>query len=81
MDEAVTVQFDAGSIVGSGQNISAQGVYFVADASITVTVQIEGVARTLRGELVRVNTMGEGKVGIAVRFLEPIEPAGPGAEG
>ena len=70
LDEHVTIQFEAGSIVGPGQNISAQGVFFTAAASIPVTVRITGRDEAVAGELVRVETMGDGRVGIAVRFVE-----------
>jgi len=70
LGESVTIDFAAGSIVGSGQNLSAQGVFFTAAASIAVTVRIDGRDQIVRGELVRVETMGDGRVGIAVRFLQ-----------
>ncbi len=66
----VAVQFDATAIVGPGQNVSSQGVFFTAEGSLPVTVQIVSKGRTLRGELVRFERMGDGRVGIAVRFLE-----------
>jgi hypothetical protein len=72
LDEAVTVEVDASSIAGSGQNISAQGVFFTTDATLPVTVRIGGRASGVRGELVRYETMGNGRVGIAIRFLEPL---------
>jgi hypothetical protein len=71
MRETVTVRFDGATVLGSGQNISAQGVFFVAEVAIPVTVQIEGVEHAVRGELVRVQSMGDGRTGIAVRFLAP----------
>lgn len=71
MTGQVTIAFDAGAIVGPGQNISAQGVFFVAAGPIPVRVSVDGSAATVPGELVRVESMGEGKVGIAVRFLAP----------
>lgn len=71
LSQQVTIRFDAGSIVGPGQNISLQGVFFTATASIPVTVAIDGKDEVVRGELVRVETMGDGRVGIAVRFLAP----------
>jgi hypothetical protein len=70
--EQVTIRFDSGSIVGPGQNVSSQGVFFTAAASIPVTVRIDGKELELPGELVRVETMGDGRVGIAVRFLAPV---------
>jgi hypothetical protein len=69
--EQVTIRFEAGEIVGPGQNISLQGVFFTAPASIPVTVRIAGKSEVVRGELVRVETMGDGRVGIAVRFVAP----------
>lgn len=71
MHENVTVQIEAQRIVGPGENISAQGVFFVTEGAIPVTVRIAGVDQVVRGELVRVQTMGEGRTGIAVRFLTP----------
>lgn len=71
MGETVTITFDAGAIVGPGQNISATGVFFTAAASIPVTVRIAGVETAVPGELVRVESMGDGRVGIAVRFVAP----------
>jgi len=71
MTGQVTIAFDAGAIVGPGQNISAQGVFFVAAGSIPVRVSVDGDGTSVPGELVRVESMGDGKVGIAVRFREP----------
>lgn len=67
-DSAVTIRLATDTIVGSGQNVSEQGVFFVTEASIPVTVQIEGREGTLPGELVRIENMGAGLVGIAVKF-------------
>jgi hypothetical protein len=69
LDEHVTIHFESGSIVGPGQNISAQGVFFTAAAAIPVTVRIAGRDEAVAGELVRVESMGDGRVGIAVRFV------------
>jgi hypothetical protein len=77
MAEQVTITFTCRSIVGPGQNISAQGVFFVADTSIPVDVRIDGVESAVAGELVRVQSMGEGRVGIAVRFVGPPPSANP----
>ena len=48
----VTIRFDAGSIVGSGENISLQGVFFTADGALPVTVQVAGRG-DVTGKLVR----------------------------
>ena len=74
LEGGVTIHFDGGTIAGDGQNISAQGVFFTADGSVPVTVQVEGRG-AVRGHLVRVESMGEGRFGIAVRFDEPLPPA------
>ena len=70
LGERVTIHFEGGCIVGPGQNLSAQGVFFTAAASLPVTVRIDGRDEVVRGELVRVETMGDGRVGIAVRFVQ-----------
>ncbi len=71
-DGQVTVSFADLSLVGPGRNISASGVYFVSSARPRVLVRIEGRDEPVEAELVRVETIGEGQVGVAVRFLEPI---------
>lgn len=70
LDGEVTIQFEAGAISGSGQNISVQGVFFTADVGIPVTVRVKGHGE-VAGKLVRVESMGEGRLGIAVRFDAP----------
>ena len=57
--------------MGSGQNISVQGVFFTTADCLPVTVRINGKSETLPAELVRYETLGDGQVGIAVRFLKP----------
>ena len=65
------IQFKAGALMGSGQNISVQGVFFTTSDSLPVTVRINGKSEPLPAELVRYETLGDGQVGIAVRFLKP----------
>ncbi len=69
IESEVTIAFAAGAIAGSGQNLSVQGVFFTADASLPVTVHIAGRG-DVRGQLVRLESMGDGRIGIAVRFDE-----------
>ena len=71
LDQKVTIRFDNDAIVGSGQNVSDQGVFFVAEGSIQVQVEIEGREGTLPGQLVRIENMDAGSVGIAVKFDTP----------
>ena len=70
LDGEVSIRFDGGTILGSGENVSVQGVFFTAAASLPVTVHIAGRGE-LRGELVRLETIGDGRIGIAVRFHGP----------
>jgi hypothetical protein len=69
LDSEVSVQFDPTPILGPGQNISPEGVFFVAAGSIRVQVTISGRDEAYEGELVRLQSMGEGKLGLAVRFI------------
>jgi hypothetical protein len=70
-DGGVRIEFVAGAICGSGQNVSSQGIFFVADASVPVAVRVDGAAQPMFGHLVRLESMGDGKFGIAVRFNAP----------
>lgn len=72
LDREVSLEIDAGAIVGPGQNISQQGVFFTAQARVPVVVKIAGREQPLAGELVRFESMGGGRVGIAVRFDAPL---------
>ena len=65
----VIVRLPAQEVVGPGQNISADGVFFVADGVLQVEVTLPGETQPRRGELVRVTAMGEDRVGIAIKFL------------
>ena len=71
LEATVTIDFAAGSIVGPGQNISREGVYFTAEGSLPVTVRIGDSGRQVRGQVVRFESMGDGRIGVAIRFLEP----------
>lgn len=72
--DQVTIELLGGPIVGSGCNLSAQGVYFTSDGPIAVIVRI-GDGTMVRGELIRAEAMGDDRLGIAVRFLEPCDVA------
>ena len=56
-------------IVGPGQNLSNEGVFFVTEGAIHVRVLVAGEGER-EGELIRLESMGEGKLGLAVRFLQ-----------
>jgi hypothetical protein len=73
MATEVTITFDEGALIGPGHNISAQGIYFTTTRSLRVHVGLAGSERKVAAELVRVESMGNGIYGIAVRFLEPVE--------
>lgn len=72
LDAAVTIDIAALSFAGSGENISQQGVYFTAEATVPVAVRIGDTGKTVRGHLVRFESMGNGRIGVAIRFDEPI---------
>lgn len=69
LDGQVTITIEQQQIPGPGRNVSSQGVYFTTAAKIRVMVQAAGHDAPIPGELVRVESMGDGNVGIAVRFL------------
>jgi len=69
-DGAVSIRVDGEAIVGSGQNVSEQGVFFVSKSPIKVSVEIAGRDTVMSGELVRIENMGAGDIGIAVKFDE-----------
>ena len=56
--------------------MSAQGVYFTTAGAVRVNVQVPGNPVAMAGELVRVESMGDGRLGIAVRFVA-VEPSKP----
>lgn len=64
----VTVSVPAQALDGSGDNVSDDGLYFVAGSALEVEVQLPGEATPRRGKLVRVAALAEGRVGIAVKF-------------
>ncbi len=70
----VAIQFEAATLVGSGENVSSEGVYFTADGAVPVLVRLGDGGATVRARLVRYESMGGGRVGIAVRFDSPIDP-------
>ena len=69
-DGQIQVTIEASELQGSGQNLSAQGVFFVAEGRVPVKVTIDGREGELQGEMVRIENMGNGSVGIAVKFDE-----------
>jgi len=72
LDGTVRIRLPAQAVVGSGENVSDDGVHFVADTALQVEVELPGQGTVRRGELVRVSPMGGGRVGFAIRF--PPEP-------
>ena len=67
--DEVTIRIAAQDIQGPGRNVSAQGVYFTTRGALRVEVQVKGQDLPVQGELVRVESMGDGQLGIAIRFL------------
>lgn len=69
-DAEVAIELDAAVLVGSGQNVSAQGIYFTAEGVIPVRVRLGTAPDLVAGELVRVENLGDGRIGLAVRFAD-----------
>lgn len=67
----VTLRFETAPVAAAGQNISGDGALFVLGEDVPVRVQVEGEAEERRGVLVRMTPHGGGKMGVAVRFLQP----------
>ena len=67
----VIVEIPESRVVGPGQNISSDGVFFIAEGSVPVKVRIEGSDEVHSGEIVRLESMGDGRFGFAVRFVPP----------
>lgn len=77
LDGKVTVRFDVAGVSGAGRNIAEQGVYLTAEVRVPVTVEIDGHDGALLGELVRIESLGDGRLGIAVRFTQPATGLAP----
>lgn len=61
-------------LLGPSANLSPEGVYFLAEGSIpvTVSVSIEGRRRAVKGRIVRVGSVNERTLGVAIQFETPI---------
>ncbi len=68
MTQSVEVRFPEEPVTGPGQNLSEDGVLFVTQESLRVRVRI-GDEQWVDGELIRVQNMGEGRIGVAVKFV------------
>lgn len=71
IEGALTVRVDPCEIHGPSQNVSADGVYFTAQADITVEVELPNGTRR-RGKILRVGAVRDGELGVAVRFDEAL---------
>jgi hypothetical protein len=67
-DGEIRIRFLDPILVGPGENISGDGVFFVTEDSVRVEVSTDGDDKVYQGELVRLHSMGSGKTGVAVRF-------------
>ncbi len=67
-DGEIRIRFLDSELVGPGENISGDGVFFVTEGSVRVEVSAGDDGKTYQGELVRLHSMGSGKTGVAVRF-------------
>jgi len=68
LEGEVSVRWPDQPVIGSAENMSPQGVFFVAEGALKVFVRIPGQDDEIEGELVRIQSLGEDRTGIAVRF-------------
>ncbi len=66
----VVVDFADLELTGSARNVSSSGVYFVAEGKPRVVVRVDGEPAPRSAEIVRVESLGAGRFGIAVRFVD-----------
>lgn len=64
----VVLQVPAQAVTGTGQNVSEDGIYFLASEGLQVEVHVPGEAEPRRGRLLRLQALGEGRFGLAVKF-------------
>ena len=69
----VEVHFEKLKLLGPSANLSSEGVYFLAEATIpvSVTISVDGKKRSLKGKVVRVGSVNEKTLGVAIQFEEP----------
>ncbi|MBM3990696.1 MAG: PilZ domain-containing protein [Planctomycetes bacterium] len=72
-DLLLEVAFDAKSIAGRAEQISAEGVFFFAHEPLRVTLKLvqDGQEQSYPGRLVRVERLSEHTTGLAVEFERP----------
>jgi len=70
----VEVHFEKTRLLGPSANLSPEGVYFLAEGSIpvTVTVTVEGKKKTVKGRIVRIGAVNEKTLGVAIQFEVPV---------
>lgn len=69
-DGKVLVDFAGLELSGSARNVSESGVYFVAEGKPRVVVRVDGEPAPKTAEIVRIESLGAGRFGIAVRFVD-----------
>ncbi len=71
--ESVSIRIPESQVVGPSGNLSKTGIYFLANAEFRVEVILPGHEEPISGRIVRLGTVREGELGIAVAFDEPYE--------
>ena len=69
LEGPVTVSFVEQEVIGPGENVSDEGVFFIAEAALKVRVRVDDTAEWRDAEIVRVQSMGDGRLGMAARFV------------
>jgi hypothetical protein len=70
LEAPVELRMETGTLTGVSDNISRAGLLFFSDEPLRVTVEVRdnGVMRTYRGRLIRVQRVSESSTGLAVEF-------------
>ena len=59
-------------LTGSAENVSQSGLYMLARSAIPVEVELPGATTARAGTLIRVESVRDGEIGLAIR-LDPTE--------
>ncbi|MFQ5504929.1 MAG: PilZ domain-containing protein [Planctomycetota bacterium] len=64
----VSIQIPEISISGPAENISRNGLYLTAGTEIPVEISLDEGGETRKGAIVRVDSIRDGEIGLAIRF-------------
>lgn len=74
-ESPVELHLDAEVLLGSAQDLSAQGICFFTETPLRVRVRVgESGEVEIPGRIVRVESVTDGKLVVAVRFDRRVDP-------